>query len=197
MKSKTATALALTLACHTTSYASGFEQQKNTISLGITMGGESLGSVNGTSTSAGDGIFASYYGRIFPFGDSLGGQLNIGFKENRIGDADDEIYLYRFPLDALLFKQIGKVRLAAGISYHLAPTYRLKSSDGRESDIKLTSTIGTVVQADLFRTEHISFGLRYEVIRYESDKWLYNTATGERRKAFNADSVGLYMGAHF
>ncbi|MDH5181559.1 MAG: hypothetical protein OEY07_18000 [Gammaproteobacteria bacterium] len=114
-------------------------------------------------------------------------QTTIGMKtgaDYALDGLDEvEVSLVRFPLNALLFYEIGSFRFGYGTTWHVAP--KLKGS-GVASNVsqEFDDAVGEVVEIDFRQTERFLWAIRYTRIEYE------NSLNGQR---YDGTSIGILI----
>ena len=93
-------------------------------------------------------------------------ELSGNFKVGGVSGSNGDVDWRRFPLEALWFYRLEKVRLGGGLTYHVNPKLDGSGVVGG-LDLKFKNALGIVLQGDWRFGEHVTLGLRYTSIEYE------------------------------
>ena len=124
--------------------------------------------------------------------DAIAVSLSGGFMFSTIekGDTNTSLSLFRFPVEALIYLDLGAVRLGGGVVYHLATTlHESTTADGTTSTnySAFTATPGSVYFLEYEDDKTgIYYGGKFTQMTYERD--------GQR---YCADGLAAYVGQRF
>ncbi len=94
-------------------------------------------------------------------------KLGLSYMRDSIDAEDGDASFDKFPIDALVMTQINNVKVGAGLTYHLNPTYKIDAS-GFNEEFEFDNALGFIVEGDLtLPNSNVEFGLRYTHIDYE------------------------------
>lgn len=93
--------------------------------------------------------------------------LTAAFKFAVIDAENGDVEWTRFPIEALAFYRLARVRLGGGLSYHVNPRVETSGAIGNP-DVKFKNALGAVLQADWLITEKIALGGRYTILEYDA-----------------------------
>ena len=93
--------------------------------------------------------------------------LTLAYKFTMIDAANGDVEWTRFPLEALAFYRLQKVRFGGGLAYHLNPKLEGSGVVGG-LNVKFKNAAGAVLQADWLVTDALALGLRYTAIEYDA-----------------------------
>lgn len=156
--------------------APALAEWKGVIHIGYEFGGDRVLDVkydDGSSSTidAGEGIVFSG-GAAYVVSPEIAIQTTLGWKYQTIqqatnGGAD----FTRFPLDVIAQYSKSKLRLGAGITYHLSPTLSTSGAASTYSPSRsFDDALGTVFQFDYMTESGYIWGLRYTELTYK-DKY--------------------------
>jgi len=194
MKKQTTLSIALLL-----SSASAFADAPF-FTAAIEAGGDTLASLtDGTElTAGGDFYLALGYEKSIPSMENLSALASIGWKYGSLTATDGDASIVRFPLELLIQSKISeKVKLAAGITYHLAPSYDETSPGVSNLTIDFDNAVGFVVQGGYSFSKQSSIGLRFTVIDYTINKISLNGTNFNVGGTVDGSSLGLYYNLSF
>jgi hypothetical protein len=141
------------------------------VRAGYDFGGEAVAEV--TYTGGGSDTIRANEGFYFGAGASfltesrtMEVELSANAKFGGVSGSNGDVDWRRFPLEALWFYRLEKVRLGGGATYHLNPKLDGSGVVGG-LDTKFENALGLVLQADWRFGEHATVGLRYTNIEYE------------------------------
>lgn len=160
--------------------------------VGYDTGGETLVTVTFTngersSIKANQGFYFGGGVSILNDAKTVETEVSLSWKFQSITASNGDVTWTRFPLDALVFYRLPRVRVGAGLTYHMSP--KLDGSGvagGLNTEVK--DAAGGVLQADWRITEAMNLGLRYTALEYK-DK---TTST-----AAKSNGVGVVFGSRF
>jgi hypothetical protein len=141
------------------------------VRAGYDFGGEAVAEV--TYTDGGSDTIRANEGFYFGAGASfltdsrtMEIELSANAKFGGVSGSNGDVDWRRFPLEALAFYRLEKVRLGGGLTYHLNPKLDGSGVVGG-LDTKFENAAGLVLQADWRFGEHATVGLRYTSVEYE------------------------------
>lgn len=108
--------------------------------------------------------------------------VTLAYKFSIINAANGDVDWTRIPLEALAFYRFDRLRLGAGVAYHINPELE-GSGVASPLDVKFKNALGTVLQADWLITDALAAGLRYTVLEYD--------AKAPFSGKFKSDGLGL------
>ena len=93
--------------------------------------------------------------------------VTLAYKFTMIDATNGDVEWTRFPLEALAFYRLQKVRLGGGLAYHLSPKLEGSGVVGG-LNVKFKDAAGAVLQADWLVTDALALGIRYTAIEYDA-----------------------------
>ncbi len=138
---------------------------------GFDFGGETLVTAvftNGDTDSikANEGVFFGAGVAVFNDTKTISSELTISWKYTSITAENGDIEFTRFPVDALLFYNFPKVRMGAGVTYHLNPELDGSGVAGGLS-VDFDNALGFLAQVDWRIAEKVAVGARYTALDYD------------------------------
>lgn len=194
MKKQTALSLALLL-----SSASAFANAPF-FSAAIEAGGDTLASLtDGTElTAGGDFYLALGYESTIPSMSNLSVLASLGWKYGSLTASDGDASIVRFPLEMLIQSTLNeKIKLAAGITYHLAPSYDETSPGIASLTLDFDNAIGFVIQGAYGLSKQSSLGLRFTAIDYTINSVSLNGTSFNVGGTIDGSSLGLFYNQSF
>ena len=142
------------------------------VRAGYDFGGEAIAEVtytNGDTATvrANEGFYVGAGASFITEARTMEIELSANAKFGGVSGSNGDVDWRRFPLEALWFYRLEKVRLGGGVTYHLNPKLDGSGVVGG-LDEKFDNALGLVLQADWRFNEHATVGLRYTSIEYES-----------------------------
>lgn len=144
------------------------------LKAGFDFGGESLtGDVlfesgHTENLRANEGFFVGAGVALLNTPRTLGVEITLNWKYGTVGADNGDVEFTRFPVDALLFYNFPRARIAVGATYHLNPEL---DSDGLGAQYAVKTefddALGFMTQLDWRITQKVALGLRYTVLDYE------------------------------
>lgn len=124
------------------------------------------GSTEGSSTLKAGGAVYLYLGGSFRFsGIPLRLQLTWGWFIDRTSDVDDLNSTFsRFPVEAFLYYQHAKMRMGAGLTYHMSPTFE---EDLYKETIEFKNALGYFIDIGYVWRPSATISGRVTQIEYE------------------------------
>jgi len=193
MKKQTTLSIALLL-----SSASAFADARF-FTAAIEAGGDTLVSLtDGTElTAGGDFYLALGYEKSISSMENLSALASIGWKYGSLTATNGDASIVRFPLELLIQSKISeKVKLAAGITYHLAPSYD-ETRSGSSLTTNFDNAVGFVIQGGYGLSKQSSLGLRFTAIDYTINKISLNGTSFNVGGTVDGSSLGLYYNLSF
>ena len=92
--------------------------------------------------------------------------LTAAFKYGLIAAENGDVEWTRFPIEALAFYRLARLRLGGGLAYHVSPRIETSGAVGNP-DVKFKNALGAVLQADWLVSEKIALGGRYTILEYD------------------------------
>jgi hypothetical protein len=132
---------------------------------GLDLGGDTMLAVDTQDIKAHDGFYLG--GGLAIINRSVEYQFTAAFKYGVIAAEQGDVEWTRFPLEALAFYRLARVRLGGGLTYHLSPRIEASGAPGNP-DVKFKNALGAVLQADWMITDKIALGGRYTILEYEA-----------------------------
>lgn len=121
---------------------------------------------------ANEGFFIGAGAAISNNARTVSAEITMSWKYTGIAAENGDIEFTRFPVDALLFYNFSKVRIGAGLTYHLNP--EVEGSDagtafvgGGTGSVAYDDSMGTLLQVDWRIAERLALGLRYTSLEYD------------------------------
>ncbi len=147
------------------------------LKAGFDFGGDTL--VNAVFTNgdtetikANEGFFVGGGVAIFNGARTVSTEITISWKYTGISAENGDIDFTRFPVDALVFYNFPKLRLGAGVTYHLNP--EIEASDagvafvgGGSGSVAYDDATGFLTQVDWRISDKVALGLRYTSLEYD------------------------------
>ncbi|MDQ7016244.1 MAG: outer membrane beta-barrel protein [Gammaproteobacteria bacterium] len=163
-------------------------------------GGDTLAELtDGTElTAGGDFYLALGYEVSIPNSKSLSVLSSIGWKYGSLVASDGDADLTRFPLELIIQSSVSdKVKLGAGLSYHLAPTYNETSPGIASLTIDFDNALGFVLQGGYSLSKQSSIGVRFTAIDYKINTLSFNGSNFKVNDTIDASSFGLFYNYNF
>jgi hypothetical protein len=140
---------------------------------GADFGGDTLVNVTFTdgstaSVKANEGFYFGGGASIVTDSKLVEIELSLAYKFSMINASNGDIDWTRWPLEALVFYRLDKVRLGGGLTYHLNPEVD-GSGVATPLNIKFDDALGFVLQADYRLSDKMAIGMRYTNLKYEVD----------------------------
>jgi len=143
---------------------------------GFSDGGDTLATAyftDGTSEEikAGSGLLIGAFTIVPLSNNGIGLKLAANYMSDSITAGNGELTFTRLPLDALVLKQVNKLQVAAGLTYHLNPEYESTYSSGEQVDAD--NALGLLLEANyqIYNKNKdslsINIGARYTNIEYK------------------------------
>ncbi|WP_341501740.1 hypothetical protein [Gallaecimonas sp. GXIMD4217] len=168
---------------------------------GFTTGGDKIAEISFTDGTTDSVRFGGRYhfgiGGVYEVPDSrwLFG-ANLGYHVNWADDADNEVTIKRYTLEAIPYYRLGRHLLGAGISWHFGGEVEVDE----QTDIfgfkeaKMDDEIGFLVEYNYQLYRHGWVGFRYQIVDYDIDEV---DGVGIPAVNFDADHWGIYYRAVF
>ena len=93
--------------------------------------------------------------------------VTLAYKFLFIDAENGDLEWTRWPLEALAFYRLERLRFGGGLTYHLSPRIEGSGVVGG-LDIKFKNALGVVLQADWRATDSLGLGLRYTFLEYDA-----------------------------
>ena len=163
------------------------------VKAGYDIGGDKVAEVvftNGDSESirANEGFYFGGGASIVTDKGTQEIELSISYKVGSVNGSNGDVELRRFPIEALWFYRLEKVRLGGGLTYHLNPELDGSGVVGGALDAKFDDALGLVLQGDYRFGDKLTVGLRYTDVQYK--------VSGTSAKA-KANGLGVTFGYRF
>lgn len=136
-----------------------------------------------STINAGDGlVFAG--GVAYVVNPEVAIQATLGWKYQTIQRATNaDAHFNRFPVETILQYTPGKVRLGAGITYHINPKLHA-SGDLAPAEVAFDDALGAVYQLDYITEMGLMWGIRYTDLSYTVNNTDYDV---------DATSFGIHV----
>jgi len=153
------------------------------VAMGLTGGGETIatyrvswyGETDDVDVTLGGNFFIYAGGRFFWPRTSLGLLVQGGAFVGGISDYVSSADLTRWPVEAIGFYETGRLRLGAGVTRHIDPTFQEKGIGDLQLDFE--DATGTVYQAEYLLgrwtlgTRYVAIDYRYRDLTLDADHW--------------------------
>ncbi|OUR62725.1 hypothetical protein A9Q73_09940 [Bermanella sp. 47_1433_sub80_T6] len=150
--------------------------------FGLGFGGDTLAEVefddgSDQEVKAGAGIILGGFVEA-PLNDINGqpifAKIAFSYMSDSVNATNGDASFTRFPFDALLMTQVDRIKLGAGITYHLNPTYEVDFGGIVSGEAEFDNALGLALEANLELPEGgywdgVEVGLRYTSISYKAD----------------------------
>lgn len=153
---------------------------------GDTMAGLVLSDGDTIDIDANEGFYVGGGISVINAAKTVEGRVTIAWKFSAATATNQDITWVRYPVDALLFFRSSKLRLGAGLTYHLNPELEF-DGDLANGTVAFDDTMGFLAQVDYMPAEKLAVGLRYTSIDYEINGV----------KLFSGDGLGLTFSVAF
>lgn len=123
-------------------------------------------------------------------------QLTAGMKSDSVSARNGTVSFYRWPIEVLQFYKRKRLRVGAGLTYHVAGQVKCAIEGSCDTVWRFKDALGYVLQADLVvpktnpnaKVREFTLGARYTVVNY--------FRKGDDA-VFNGDAVGFSIGLGF
>ncbi len=178
-------------------FGTGFVQAMDispTGKLGVDFGGDTLVTVffaDGSSDNIDTNEGLYFGGGVSAVNDAgtLEIEATLSYKFSFITAENGDVDWTRLPLDLMAFHRFQKIRVGAGITYHLNPKLTGTGVIGG-LNIAFKDALGFVLAADYRLSDKGYLGLRYTALDYEVE-------TAGLSGEASADGVGIVIGTSF
>ena len=176
--------------CHTDSTTAS--EIKGILKTGYDFGGDTLFTalfVNGQTgtVKTNEGFYFGGGIAIINHAETIATEITLSWKFQDLNANNGDVRWERFPLETLVFYRASKIRIGAGLTYHINPQLE---GDGvlQGLNIAFRNALGAIVQTDYFVTPSVSVGVRFTWLEYEQE------TTGAK---FDSSGGGVTFGINF
>lgn len=150
------------------------EQNRVTLGLGFTNGGDTLAkatlvsSTNGSQTESikAGGEMHIFMGMQVPATPTVDTSFTLGYHFDDITAQDGSVKFSRLTLDAIPSAQFGRNRLGMGVTYHFSTKYSESGAAGNNS-VKFDNSLGYVISGTYLFSMKSGLEIRYTSIDYK------------------------------
>ncbi len=164
---------ALAIAIATTAISANANEEISTVGLhlGYGFGGETMVDTGKEELKTNAGLIFGGFVQI-PLSQGnpqpVFAKLGLSYMRDSVSASDGDASFDKFPLDLLIMTQVNNVKIGAGLTYHLNPTYEQDTDYDGSYEVEFDNALGFMIEGDLtLPNSNVEFGLRYTKIDYE------------------------------
>jgi hypothetical protein len=164
---------------------------RGTAKFGLDFGGDTLVTVlftDGSTSSikANAGLYLGGGVALVTDDKTITTEITLSWKQDNVTASNADVTFTRYPLDALVFYNMERVRVGGGLTYHMSPKLR-SSGFAPNPTADYDNAVGTVLGADYRYNQNGFLGLRYTSLEYSGAGLLTKKTNG----------LGIVLGATF